>query len=917
MNIERKNTLFVISLVLVVQLGVALAGFLLVRDHVAAGIEVDLERARNVFIEAQKNRFDNLLTVARSVRDEPSLIAAVLTGDIGTVRGMLDTLYPRPGADFMAVFLDTGPGGVAGAGSKPHYTSPQVLSSPALVGLVRNLAQGHSVAVGNALLYDSWLQLVAIAIENPLGGRIGALVVGNSFRQADLHRLRQLVYADMAVFSGNVVLASSIDKLQSRLQLLNGFVASARVQQLDVGTERYSVRILPVLRQAHTTERVANVLLAARHSSYWKPYRVLGVNALYLSLIILLVAAIFGVSISRRSLTRPIQLLARATHAIEQGDLSQRVALNRKDELGQLTSSFNAMLTALNSSQNELRHSQERFRDFASSSSDWFWETGPDARFTFVSASVSDTLGMSADSWLGRSPAQVFPGSGLGELMTLLRSPHERPEGFKDVEIWVRTRNEDEHCLRLNGVPLLSGKRFCGFRGTARDITKLKQDEKRMVVLANQDHLTGLFNRRRFIQDLHHEIRRIERHRQLGVLLLIDIDHLKLINDTAGHSAGDQIIVQVAGLLKRASREQDLLARISGDEFAVAYSVMTEAQGMERAQTLLERINGLKPRYGGRTLNISASIGLVSFPAKGKVPVELLAKADAAMSAAKSSGRNRIHLYDETDMMRERMDNQLVWKDRLLEALENDTLQLMFQPIVSVPAGTVSHYEVLVRMREKDGTLITPGKFIPAAEQFGLIQRLDQLIVSKAIRCLADLPHQGKPLGLSINLSGLSVGSHEMYRRIESEVREASIDPARITFEITETAACEQLDSAAEFIQKIRQLGCNISLDDFGVGFSSFSYLKHLRADTLKIDGSFIRDIHNSNADQLFVKALVDVARGMGMSTIAEFVENEQVLERVRALGVDYVQGYHVGKPQARMAQIAMKPGQAESASVA
>ena len=239
----------------------------------------------------------------------------------------------------------------------------------------------------------------------------------------------------------------------------------------------------------------------------------------------------------------------------------------------------------------------------------------------------------------------------------------------------------------------------------------------------------------------------------------------------------------------------------------------------------------------------------------------------------------------------------MVWKDRLLESIDRDDLQLVFQPIVGVASGKVHHYEVLVRMLEADGSLIAPGKFIPAAEQFGLIQQVDRQIVTKAIRRLADLPAGMADVGFAINLSGLSVGRQDMYELIEREVREAGVEPSRITFEITETAACEQMDSAMDFIQKIRQLGCQVSLDDFGVGFSSFSYLKHLRADILKIDGSFIRDIHNNNADQLFVKALVDVARGMGMRTIAEFVENEQVYQRVSSLGVDYVQGYYLGKP--------------------
>jgi len=916
-NIEQKNTLFVISLVLAVLLGVAGAAFLLIRDHVASGIHDDLDRAGKVFVSAQKNTFDNLLSVARSARSEPSLIAATLTGDVATVRGMLDDLYPRPGADFIAVYLDTGPGDVAGVGDKPHFTSSQVLGSTELLDLVRGLAAGETVRFGNALMFDSLLQLVAVPIESPLGGRVGVLIVGKLFSEHDLMALREMIYADLAIFSDNVVLASSIPGLKKQLPMINPLNTAQGGDELSVGDERYSIRVLPILNHVGSERKAASVLLAVPHSIYWTPFRVLAGNAAYFSVLILLLAGLFGISISRRTLTRPIQLLARATQAIANGDMTQKIKLARKDELGQLMTSFNAMLGALNASQNELKNSRRRFRDFASSSSDWLWETDRSGHFTFVSTSVSETLDIPAESWLGRTPAEIFPGSSLGELMSLLRSGDDRRDVFKEVEIWVHARNGDPHCLRLNGVPVFSGKTLRGYRGTARDITKIKQDEKRMVILANQDHLTGLSNRRRFIQDLNHEIRRVERDEESGVLLLIDIDHLKLVNDTAGHAAGDQIIVQIAGLLKRASREQDFLARVSGDEFAVAYSGMDEAVGIEKAAELLGRIGHLKPRYGGRSLNVSASIGVVTFPAQGKAPVELLAKADAAMSSAKRSGRNCVRSYDESDMMREEMDNQLAWKDRLLDALDHDELVLVFQPIVAVVAGQTSHYEVLVRMREANGKLIPPGKFIPVAEQFGFIQRVDRQVLTKAIRYLAELPAEFAQTAFSINLSGMSVGSREMYECIESEVRESGIDPARITFEITETAACEQLSSAMEFIQKIRQLGCRISLDDFGVGFSSFSYLKHLRADILKIDGSFIRDIHNNNADQLFVKALVDVARGMGMRTIAEFVENEQVFDRVRSLGVDYVQGYYLGKPQPELVPVSTEGSTPVSMSVA
>ena len=903
MNIEQKNTLFVISLVLVVLLGVGAVASMLVMEHVKSSMDADLKRAREVFVEAQKNRFDNLLTVARGVRSEPSLIAATLTGDISTVRGMLDDLFPRPGVDFMAVYLGTGPGGVAGAGNRPHFSSPQILNSKLLISMVERLINGENLIVGNAQIYDALLQIVVVPIENPLGGRVGVLLVGRQFKQTDLVAMRQLVQADIALFSGASVLASSIDNLAPVLGMLDRQMDSGKVIDFAVNDIVYSGWVFPVHSQSGSQRQAARVLIAAPHSYYWAPYWVLGKNALYFSALILLVAAWVGIGISRRSLTRPLKVLVEATRAITSGNFGQKVAIKRDDELGHLADSFNSMLTALKRSRVALERSRQRFRDFADSSSDWLWETDNLGRYTYVSSSVTKTLGIPAKEFVGKTPREVFADSRLGELMGLLRpSGGAASKTFKDIEIWLQTKDSGRHCLRLNGVPIISrDKTFKGYRGTARDITNLKQDEKRMVILANQDHLTGIANRHRFIQDLGHEISRLEVCEQTGVLLLIDLDHLKLVNDTAGHAAGDQIIVQVAGLLKRACRDEDLLARISGDEFALAFPNMSEQHGTEKAQQLLESINTLKPRHEGREINISASVGQVTIPKHGNLPIDLLAKADAAMSSAKKSGRNKVVLFDEADMSRERMDNQLTWKNRLIEALENDHFVLVFQPILAVNSGSISHYEVLVRMRSDKGTFLPPDKFIPTAEQFGLIQRVDRVVVGKAIRALAQLSARQKNVCFSINLSGLSVGDPDMYACIEKEIKQNNVDPQRVTFEITETAACEQMTSAMEFIERVRRLGCRISLDDFGVGFSSFSYLKHLRADILKIDGSFIRDLHNNNADQLFVKALVDVARGMGMQTVAEFVENQEIYEHIGRLGVDYAQGYYVGRPNEKL----------------
>lgn len=899
MNIEQKNTLFIVSLVMTVLLGITTSAFFLVREHVSNSIEQDLQRAQNVFIAAQKNQFDNLTMVARGVRSEPSLVAATLTGDIGTVRGTLEDLSPRPGADFMAVYLSTGPGGIAGAGSKPHFTSPQILGSRQLIRMVESLARGQSMVAGNVLVYDSLLQIVAMPIENPLGGRAGVLLIGRQFAASELDAIRNLVQSDLAIFSGNTVLASSMNGLQDVLPELNSWPTDGGVNDVDVGGVSYTGSLLPMRATTDSDERAATVLLAAPHAYYWGPYFTLGELTLYISALIVLAATLAGIHVSRKSLTRPLVVLAKATEAIRAGNFSQTVDIKRDDEIGQLSASFNTMLAYLNQSRSALERSRKRFRDFADSSSDWLWESDSSGRYTYISSGVLKVLGVRAEQFKGKTLRDVFPGSQISRLSALLKPEKGTPLPFKDVEVWIAA-SQGQYCLRINGAPVFDAQnRFRGFRGTARDITKLKQDEHRMVILANQDHLTGVANRRRFIQDLGHEIRRLEGSAQSGVLILIDLDHLKLVNDTAGHAAGDQIIVQVAGLLKRVSREEDLLARISGDEFALAYPDMNEQKGLERAQNLLQSINDLKPKFGGRVINISASIGIVSIPKDGRQPVELLAKADAAMTSAKKAGRNRIMFYNAADMSRDRMDSQLTWKDRLIDALEYDRLFLMYQPIMDIRAGKVSHYEVLVRMRGDKGVYLPPDKFIPAAEQFGLIQRVDRVVIKKAINALSRLPEHLSHIGFSINLSGLTVGDPEIYGLIVQELRESGVAPERVAFEITETAACEQLSTAVEFIEKVRQLGCKVLLDDFGVGFSSFSYLKHLRADMLKIDGSFIRDIHNSGADQLFVKALVDVARGMGMQTIAEFVENEEVYEQVAALGVDYVQGYHVGRPAA------------------
>lgn len=896
MNLERKNTLFIVSLVFVVLASVATLSYFLIRRHVEHELVGSLDTAHAVFVEAQKQRFDHLFTMARRLSTAPPLVSASLTGDVPTIEGALRELAPSSRVDLTAFYRGAGRGNVAADAVRSYLASPQLLASAAFRDVARRADRDGNAALGHALVFDTLLQLVAVPVENPVGGRLGVLLLGHEIGREELARMRDLVRAEILLYDANLVLGSTMEALNDSPESLSQPSTGSMLAQFSAADRHYYGRSYPILDRRGGTA-VAQLLLAIERNQQWQPYELLARTALSFALGILFLAVILGIWISRHWLTKPIRSLARVTAAIGHGDMEVEVDDGRNDELGQLASSFNRMLRQLKESRAEEHQSRQRFHDFAESTSDWLWETDAAGRFTYVSANVGTALGFTPEEFLERDPSQVFAHDEMGEFLSLLRASGRKVRPIKDYELWVTTREGFRLCLRMNAKPYFQEDAFCGFRGTARDITKAKHDQERLVHLANRDHLTGLSNRRQFMDDLVREIERARRQDQMGAVLLIDLDHFKLVNDTAGHAAGDEVIIQMAGLLRGLARNIDLVARLSGDEFAVALLNVSPEQASRRADEILNFIRQLRPTYGGKILNTSATIGIVTFPEHGTNPVELLAKADTAMYAAKRAGRNRSHLYTEGDADQEQVGSQLTWKERIHDALQHDLFELAFQPIVPATGGPAQRYEVLARMRVRgqEDTLYNPGSFIPTAEQFGLIHQVDVVILGKAIQALAGLPNSN--VSFAINLSGLSVGDDEVMRRIQRELENTRIDRHRLVFEVTETAACQNINRAMEFIGRIRDLGCRIALDDFGVGFSSFSYLKHLNVDIIKIDGSFIRDIHNSREDQLFVKALVDVARGLGIQTVAEFVENEQALAMVRNLGIDYVQGHHVGRP--------------------
>jgi len=431
----------------------------------------------------------------------------------------------------------------------------------------------------------------------------------------------------------------------------------------------------------------------------------------------------------------------------------------------------------------------------------------------------------------------------------------------------------------------------------ARDISERKKAESQLRHLAEHDPLTGLPNRRRFEEELARQIAIARRTGESAAVLVLDLDNFKYVNDSLGHKSGDELIRRVAAVIGERVRETDTLARLGGDEFALLLRG-TDGEGARVAgDGVLDAIRREPFLLEGQRTRVTGSVGLAVIGGVEDLGAgEILARADQAMYQAKDAGRDRLAEYSSAE--REEIEAGRTWSERVRDALENSRFTLHCQPIVDLKTDEASQYELLLRMRNpENGELTMPGAFLSTAERFGLIQSIDRWVVSEAIALVERQRGAGRDVLVEINLSGKSMEDPELPRLVEAELEATGIDPSLLIFEVTETMAIANLDKARELAEGLTRLGCRFALDDFGVGFASFYYLKHLPISYLKIDGDFIRDLPRSRTDQLVVKALVEISRGLGIQTVGECVESAEILEMIRAYGVDYAQGWETGRP--------------------
>jgi diguanylate cyclase (GGDEF)-like protein len=432
-------------------------------------------------------------------------------------------------------------------------------------------------------------------------------------------------------------------------------------------------------------------------------------------------------------------------------------------------------------------------------------------------------------------------------------------------------------------------------------IKQVSAKNRQLAYQASHDPLTGLINRQEFECRVERSIQQARAQAATHALLYLDLDQFKVVNDTCGHAAGDELLQQLSKLLLGSVRTRDTLGRLGGDEFGMLLENCPLDKAVEIANNLLKKIDAFHFTWSDNTFTLGISIGVVPVDRSTADIGCAMSAADSACYIAKESGRNQVQIAHLGDRRLQERHGEMQWVSRLTRAIEEDQFALYYQPIIPCASKATSgkHMEILLRMIDDDGSVVPPGSFLPAAEKYNMASNIDRWVIEHAMKWLvANTAQDGWPVTISVNLSGQTIGSPDMLKFIIEKMDETGVSPEHIIFEITEAAAITNITSTTSFMLTLRGCGCRFSLDNFGSGLSSFAYLKKLPVDYLKIDGTFVRDILSDPVDYAIVKSINELAQLLGKETIAEFVETLEVAEELRMMGVNHVQGYAYAKPE-------------------
>ncbi len=549
-----------------------------------------------------------------------------------------------------------------------------------------------------------------------------------------------------------------------------------------------------------------------------------------------------------------------------------------------------------------LQENEQRYKDLAEAGANVFWELDDQLKYSYISGDIQDLCGLKPSDLLGHSPQYLHRRNSkldvdweLWRQLTQLREPIENfTFSLQDEENKVRI-------FKINGNPLFDRDyRFLGYRGVKQEITAERNLSQKIAYQATYDDLTGLLNRREFNEKLKYSVQKARKYHNESVLCYLDLDRFKIVNDTAGHLVGDRLLSELAQLLQKMIRKGDTLGRLGGDEFGLLLEGCSIVEAEQICEQLISSINNYRLKWKNVEFDVGVSVGIVGISCTSTDAAEILSRADVACYQAKNLGRGRVYIFDNNHQKVNLEQTQMGHIANVSQAIKENRFYLVKQlikPLVD-DGQQRQHYEILLRLKDPSGKSIHPDQFIPVAERYGVITIVDRWVLKATLNSYAECFGDTQTL-VSINLSGASINDERFTNYAIDLIKQSQVPGDCLCFEITETAAIEQIIHAQKFMSSMKDLGVKFALDDFGSGVSSFSYLKNLPVDYLKIDGSLVKNILNEEYNLAIVNSINEVAHLMGIKTIAEFVDNSQILEHLEKISVDYAQGYFFGKPVA------------------
>ncbi|WP_312371967.1 bifunctional diguanylate cyclase/phosphodiesterase [Lachnoclostridium sp.] len=782
-----------------------------------------------------------------------------------------------------------------------------------IMGVVLSITIIANYAISDHLLKDELTKAFSKEVLSTTRG-LRAQVVRMLYAGIDITKIDEFDEQSIAAFEetenlkfaitfdldGNILFHSGIncDKMLENIvsNIRNLDVIDGVIDTIECNNEEYYICSLPITVRGETN---SYIVAGYCSKSYEGPVKFFSLSTFVIAIVILLIAMAISIYLLNRWITKPLIKLHKATKDILVNGMEgvSEVEISQKDEIGKLADSYNQMIDYIRLS----TVSKSYLSNIISNISDALVVTDANLCIETVNEATKKMFGYTEEELIGSSVSIFFP-----------QIQEQVVEHWKNTIITHRQYSDYEviiHSKGKNAIPVLISSTVMTeensgqvhFVCIAKDISERKKSEESIRYQANHDMLTGLSNR----YALENKIQACSKMilfypEEMSMFLFLDLDKFKIVNDVCGHHAGDELIKHLSLMMKQNLREQDTLARIGGDEFGVLLNGISQEEGLKIAEDLCELVKKFRFIWEEKVFTLGVSIGAVIINKDLYEVPKVISAADQACYISKEKGGNRVQLFSESEQEFSLREEEMQVMPSITKAFEENRFLLVYQDIVRVSDTVLVGYEALIRLKDEQGQLVSPGTFLPAAQRYNKLTDIDRWVITNFCKNYASRQNDSieNDFIYNINISATSVNAEGFLEFICYQFEQYQVQPQRVCFEITETSAVSNFVKAKDFIQELKKLGCRFALDDFGSGLSSFTYLKYLPVDYIKIDGVIVNDIDTNKIDYALVSSINEIAHLMGMKTIAEYVESEAIFNCLREIGVDYAQGFWVGEPK-------------------